>query len=306
MGQEERSSFPFSRIPAAMSSAETDEGTEAFLSRLASASEAWSKFDLSQRVAALSAAAGAAREARDTSQVARKVLAASTKGLRRSVKAAEAAAGDGGASTTELAEAVKRTVKAYQGEIDNLTLRCKASDGAVSDLLGAARGLDDPAPLLRSGRANLDAKVGQIHHLLGAMEEMNDEVMRERERNDRQATDLEDLRRQLTEHAEEAVGGDGGAPGNGGEGVTLTAKEKEELIQLRREVAEYEVRKCVLHRSKRFSFLLPYFPELPSVLLNYSNGILLLIRARTREFRFLTLPCLLCYQSIIYRWNSGR
>ena len=257
---------------------QTDEATTALLSTLTSASSSWSKFNLDNRRSTLTAASNATREAKELSAAARKSLASSTKNLKKSLAAATAASasastsgsGDGDATkaaVAELAKVVKSTVKSYQEEIDALTRRCKSSDGAVADLLSGLKGLDDPAPLLSAGATNLDAKVGQIHHLLRAMEEMNEEGTRERDGRAQMEADNADLRRRLEEaerraevaehKAEEAFasaaaaaksGGAGGdassAPSSGGIGGAnggLNAAEREELIQLRREVAEYEV-----------------------------------------------------------------
>ena len=255
---------------------QTDETTTALLSSLHDASSSWSKFNLDNRRSTLTAASNATREAKEQSAAARKSLASSTKNLKKSLAAATTAAstsasssgGDGGSNgdatktaVAELAKIIKSTVKSYQEEIDALTRRCKSSDGAVSDLLSGLKGLDDPAPLLSAGATNLDAKVGQIHHLLRAMEEMNEEVTRERDGRAQVEADNADLRRRLEESerraevaekkAEEAFAsaaaaaaksGDSSAPSSGGgNGGGLNAAEREELIQLRREVAEYEV-----------------------------------------------------------------
>ena len=254
---------------------QTDEATTALLSTLHFASSSWSKFNLDNRRSTLTAASNATREAKELSAAARKSLASSTKNLKKNLATATTASTSGGdgdatkAAVAELAKVVKSTVKSYQEEIDALTRRCKSSDGAVADLLSGLKGLDDPAPLLSAGATNLEAKVGQIHHLLRAMEEMNEEGTRERDGRAQMEADNADLRRRLEEaerraevaehKAEEAFasaasaaksGGAGGdassAPSSGGIGIGganggLNAAEREELIQLRREVAEYEV-----------------------------------------------------------------
>jgi homeobox protein cut-like len=263
-----------------MATQQADDATAALLSTLTAAAGSWSKFQLDGRRTALTTAAAATREAKEQSAAARKSLAASTKSLKKSLAAATAATADGEGDATaaaatraavaELAKIVKSTVKSYQEEIDSLTRRCKAGDGAAADLLAGLRGLDDPAPLLSAGASNLEAKVGQVHHLLGAMEEMNEEVTRERDGRAQLQDDNDALRRRLEEaerraeaaerQAEEAfasaasasaaAGSHGAAAADasassatssGGGGGSLNAPEREELIQLRREVAEYEV-----------------------------------------------------------------
>ena len=262
---------------------EMDEATTTLLNTLSAASTSWSKFNLDSRRSSLSSITNASREARDLSQTARKTLASSTKSLKKCLATATTAAssvgdgdGDGGgggggaaakAAITDLAKVVKSTVKSYQEEIDALTKRCKSSDGAVSDTLSALQKVDDPAPLLAAGATNLEAKVGQIHHLLRAMEEMNGEVATEREENGRFGKENDNLRKRLEEaesraavaeaKAEEAFekasvaateaaasapsSGGGGAGGTGAGVGGMSSAEREELIQLRREVAEYEV-----------------------------------------------------------------
>ena len=258
---------------AAAAHPQTDEATATLLSKLHAASSSWSKFDLDHRRSALAAAGNTTREAREQSAAARKTLAASTKSLKKSVVTATTASGsstiDDATTKTavaDLAKIVKSTVKSYQEEIDALTRRCKSSDGAVSDLLAGLKSVDDPGPLLAAGATNLDAKVGQIHHLLAAMEEMNEEVTREREGRAQVEEDSAALRKRLDEaerraevaerKAEEAFASASAkssaadaassAPSSGGDGAvggggSLNAAEREELIQLRREVAEYEV-----------------------------------------------------------------
>ena len=261
---------------AAAAHPQTDEATSDLLSKLHAASSSWSKFDLDHRRSALVAAGNTTREGREQSAAARKTLAASTKNLKKGVATATTASSSSTnvdatkTAVADLAKIVKSTVKSYQEEIDALTRRCKSSDGAVSDLLAGLKSVDDPGPLLAAGATNLDAKVGQIHHLLAAMEEMNEEVTREREGRAQVEEDSAALRKRLDEaerraevaerKAEEAFAsasaakssaadaassapssGGGAVGAGGGSGGSLNAAEREELIQLRREVAEYEV-----------------------------------------------------------------
>lgn len=154
--------------------------------------------------------------------------------------------GDAAAETTvksieTLAKECRSTVKAYQEEIDNLTRRCKFSDSSFLNLYQALYDLPDPAAVLRPVLDQADASDGQIQHLLRGMEEMHSE-MEEMKRKFTAQTDL--LKKELAEAKknaaktnEEGGGGNGGGMGGGG----LNKAEREELIQLRREVAEYEV-----------------------------------------------------------------
>jgi len=153
-----------------------------------------------------------------------------------------------------LAKECRTIVRAYQEEIDQLTRRCKFSEGNFFDLFKALYELPDPVPMLTSANEHLDAKVGQVHHLLKGMEEIQNELEEhgkryegqlqeskgelesvqltleeERKRykeleklQERRRTDQKEKDRQMT------MGG-------------LSKVEREELISLRSEVTEYEL-----------------------------------------------------------------
>ena len=147
-------------------------------------------------------------------------------------------------SVDSLAKLCRSTVKAYQEEIDNLTRRCKGSDVAFLDLSKAMGDLPDPAPVLKESLGNINSTVGQMNHLLRGMEEMHNEMGGMSEENERLRGEVKSLTSEVTA-AREVVASKyrEGDEKSGSSGVVggLSNAEKEELIQLRREVAEYEV-----------------------------------------------------------------
>eukprot|EP00566_Odontella_aurita_P008811 CAMPEP_0113553646 /NCGR_PEP_ID=MMETSP0015_2-20120614/15726_1 /TAXON_ID=2838 /ORGANISM="Odontella" /LENGTH=842 /DNA_ID=CAMNT_0000454733 /DNA_START=13 /DNA_END=2541 /DNA_ORIENTATION=- /assembly_acc=CAM_ASM_000160 len=231
-----------------------DEATVELRLSLNAAVSSWSKFDLTSRRPILETSASSAREYRDQSQAARKALGDLTKSFKKSVKGTEASAaalrvshGSGGAVTDEaeallssvdgLAKSCRSTVKSYQEEIDHLTRRCKASDSAFLDLFKAIVELPDPAPVMRAGVGDLDSRVGQVNHLLRGMEEMHNEMGGMSDENEQLRKQVEELKKEVVSaNAQIKVGKTGE-----GEVGGLNKEEKEELIQLRRDVSEYEV-----------------------------------------------------------------
>lgn len=91
------------------------------LAPLRSALASWTSFDLDGRRPRLDDAAQSLVDARETSLKARKQLGERTKGLKRSVKVAEAEGTP--ESVNALAANCKGTIKSYQEEIDSLTRR---------------------------------------------------------------------------------------------------------------------------------------------------------------------------------------
>lgn len=232
-----------------------DEATVALRQSLNAAVASWSKFDLDSRRPNLEKSASSARDHRDQSQSARKALGDLTKSFKKSVKGTEASAatlrlahssGGGGAGTDEaeallssvdgLTKSCRSTVKAYQEEIDNLTRRCKASDSSFLDLFKAMVELPDPASVLRAGLGDLDSKVGQVNHLLRGMEEMHNEMGGMTTENEKLRKEVEELKNEVVLAKTQSK-----AASAEGEGSGLSKEEREELIQLRREVSEYEV-----------------------------------------------------------------
>lgn len=142
-------------------------------------------------------------------------------------------------------------MKSYQEEIDTLTKRCKASDSVVVDLSKGMTGITDPAPLLVSAVEHLESMTGQVTHLLKGMEEMQGEL-EAKQKEHLQSTknsdeDFSQLRKLLDESnaknkiLEKDLQNSKSASVSQNEISYMSKEEKEELIELRREVAEYEV-----------------------------------------------------------------
>jgi len=105
----------------------------------------------------------------------------------------------------------------------------------------------DPAVVLQEAVRLMEGRDGQFNNLLKAMEELNGEVEGMREDKERLESDLEEKERELKEVLQDGGGGSGSSGGgsSGGDhhipGGALSLAEREELIRLRSEVAEYEV-----------------------------------------------------------------
>ncbi|KAL7551233.1 hypothetical protein ACHAWF_014420, partial [Thalassiosira exigua] len=201
---------------------------------LRAALRSWTDFDLDARRPHLDASAQSLVEARESGAKARKRLGELTKSLKRAVKIAEGDAAPSNVST--LAQECRSTVKSYQEEIDALARRCKSAEGTFVTLYGAMCERPDPAGCLDEAVRLVEGRDGQLVNLLGGMEALNGEVEREREERERLERMLEEVREELEEARREGGGGEGG-----GEGDPLSLAEREELIKLRGEVAEYEV-----------------------------------------------------------------
>ena len=227
------------------------------------ASQSWSKFDLTNRRPQLEKVASQTKEQREASLASRKNLATATKQFKKSVKSTELAASgfrsDGNDATSPAASTLmtsidalskecRTIVKAYQEEIDNLTRRCKASDSAFVDLYKALSDLPDPSSTMSTAMEHLDSKTGQVQHLLKGMEEIHGEMESMQESHAEvlksKNIEFEDLKDQVQEEKKRNVelknliremekGKSSDEDRN--------RADKEELIELRREVKEYEL-----------------------------------------------------------------
>ena len=119
----------------------------------------------------------------------------------------------------------------------------------------------DPSPVLGQALEQLNTVTGQVHHLLKGMEEIQNELearshahealVAEKDQQmkvvksqlDERKIQYETLKEEMEKQVEAAKKLEGS--GGGGQGGTATSlmnkEEKEELIELRREVAEYEM-----------------------------------------------------------------
>ena len=211
--------------------------------QLHSARRSWAEFNLTSRRPHLDATAQSLIDAREASLAARKRLGELTKSLKGAIRTATSAAGgDKDAALASLAAECKTTIKSYQEEIDGLTKRCKSAEGSFVQLYRSLYECADPAMALEEALRLIDGRDGQVANLLKAMEALNSELDGLRDEKDRLAGELDAKEGELAEARKDAAGGvadDGGA--SGGTASALTLAEREELIKLRGDVAEYEV-----------------------------------------------------------------
>lgn len=148
-----------------------------------------------------------------------------------------------------LSSSCKAIVKSYQEEIDNLTKRCKASDGLVADLIKALNEISDPAPLMQNASEHLYSMSGQVNHLLKGMEEMHRELELKQKEYSQNIKGQKDEMFQMQKLLDEANAKNkvlekelkNAKSEPSSQRSYMSKEEKEELIELRREVAEYEV-----------------------------------------------------------------
>jgi len=186
--------------------------------------------------------------------VARKQLGEFTKSLKRALKVAEEEF-QSTATMVTLATETKSTIKHYQSEIDALTRRCKLAETSFLQLYQSLyecccfEDATDLSIVFQQSIQLLTSKEEQLHNLLRGMEELNDELEMGNAEQSRLKGELKEMERQLKEAIKKQGGGDksssgesGGSESGGGSGSSaLSLAEREELIRLRREVAEYEV-----------------------------------------------------------------
>ncbi|KAL7522637.1 hypothetical protein ACHAWX_007337 [Stephanocyclus meneghinianus] len=195
---------------------------------LQSALAAWQSLNLQSLRPSLSSTATTLLESKERSLKARKILGESTKSLKRAVKTAE---GDNSPQNVEaLATECKATVKAYQEEIDSLTRRCKLAENSFVQLYNSIYECRDPASALVEALEIISARDSQVDNLLSGMEDLNAEL-------ETLAAERDGLKDELKVIREKG----GGGATSGSEGGALNLTEREELIRLRGEVAEYEV-----------------------------------------------------------------
>lgn len=225
-------------------------------SNLLRASSSWQGFSLDTRRPHLDKAATNTKSQNAQSQVARKGLAESTKAFKKCLKGTEpiATTDEEKQLYSKLSTSSRSIVKAYQEEIDSLTKRCKASDALVLDLYRGLYELPDPAPLLTNAVEHLESMGGQVEHLLKGMEEMqhelenknaehkmnlqakDDELNKWKKQCNEATAKCTKLEKELKKEKESV------SQRNHAQAASYMSKEeKEELIELRREVAEYEV-----------------------------------------------------------------
>jgi homeobox protein cut-like len=206
---------------------------------LQSASQLWSAYDWSLRGQEQEAALQLTKQSREASLQARKHLAETTKQFKRAVKATEQAATalsvtntpDTAASTVgqveSLAKQCRVTIKSYQEEIDNLTRRCKSSETNYTNQCLSFGDLTDPAVLLQAALEQIAAQQSQMQNVEHAQQQ--------------QAAAQEQAIGQLQQELKQAKKTSADSSSNSNRSNSMCKQEREELVQLRTEVAEYEV-----------------------------------------------------------------
>jgi homeobox protein cut-like len=182
---------------------------------MSSIADAWAAFNWSSSVADLEQTIAGAKEAHEQSVNSRKELSNTTKTYKKAIKTLEQCSTESDETITDLVKLAiedvgrqsRTTIKAYQEEIDKLTRRCKTADTTLSALGSAFVELQDPAQ--------------HMAQLLGTVEQLNQAL---------QASQKECL--QLKKEKTSTT-----APST----ASLSKQDQEELLQLRREVSEYEV-----------------------------------------------------------------
>ncbi|KAL7581260.1 hypothetical protein ACA910_006031 [Epithemia clementina (nom. ined.)] len=201
--------------------------------------DSWNNFDWQSTLSSISTVLQQVKEAQKQSSQARKQLSESTKQFKRSLKNAEQASSSLGTNFSEenaqasvkavesLAGECKTTIKAYQEEIDNITRRCKSSEAAYSTIAQALMEQSDPVSTMQALVHQVQEHQSQLSKLLRTVETANEELQTQEKTIAAQKKEIQQLK----------SGAGGGGIGGGG----LNKEEREELINLRREVAEYEV-----------------------------------------------------------------
>jgi len=165
------------------------------------------------------------------------------------------------ATMENLSKECRTIVNLFKSEIDELTRRCKYADTLYLDLSKSLVELPDPTELLSNSESHLNSQKSQIDHLLSGMKEMQVEMeKRETEQSVSNSTlesklsslqsELETTRTQLTQlssvheslkkqqkqQTEVLQSQKENSINN-----MMSTQDKLELIELRKEVKEYEV-----------------------------------------------------------------
>eukprot|EP00535_Pseudo-nitzschia_heimii_P000817 CAMPEP_0197185022 /NCGR_PEP_ID=MMETSP1423-20130617/11079_1 /TAXON_ID=476441 /ORGANISM="Pseudo-nitzschia heimii, Strain UNC1101" /LENGTH=805 /DNA_ID=CAMNT_0042635985 /DNA_START=37 /DNA_END=2454 /DNA_ORIENTATION=+ len=199
------------------------------------ASKSWKSFDWAGKATQWESITSENKLSRESSQAARKQLADATKLLKRAVKTIETSRNALGSNKSEdtvaaaikaidtLTKQTRTTVKSYQEEIDNLNRRSKATESAFEKLTNALHQLQDPSTVLAEASEQVNSQEKQIHLMTEKLDEVSNEKASLDSKLQKSVKDLQHLSKSS-------------AAANIG-----SKEEKEEIIQLRREVAEYEV-----------------------------------------------------------------
>ena len=239
----------------------TTQQSESFTSTLQSATESWQSFSFDTKRSSLQQFTTHSKSNHQQAQKSRKALADLTKAFKKTVKQTESILVKSTSSTTtttttgennaKFSNQCKSTVKAYQEEIDSLSKRCKGSETIITELFKSFQDVSDPTPILMNAAQHLSSMEGQVQHLLNGMEEMQSEMEKQGLTSRKQITKLDkelqssqsqiDVLRQELKDAQQNEQQQQQQQQQKSSNSLLGKEEKEELISLRREVAEYEL-----------------------------------------------------------------
>jgi homeobox protein cut-like len=198
------------------------------LSSIQVASQNWEAFQWSSKLEQYEQTLNSTKEARDQSVAARKDILDSTKQFKRSVKNVELAkqglaaqnSDENAVATVTAIDAMSNEcrviVKAYQGEIDNLTRRCKSAETAFIGIYQALTELPDPSAVLNTVMEQLQKQQKE----LDTVKKINEDLVKEAQKVQKEMSQLK-----------KSSKNDSG----------LSRQEKEELIQLRSDIMQYEI-----------------------------------------------------------------
>ncbi len=249
-----------------------------FTTTLQNASQSWQQFALeSKQRPLLSNTITQSKANNQQSLSTRKTLAETTKSFKKIVKQLESifknnTTGSSSSSNNNnndkaifdtFTNQCKTLVKSYQEEIDNLTKRCKSYDNIINDLHKEYTNpnLIDPTILIHNSMEYIMSLEGQVHHLLKGMEEIQNEMIRQSDMSKKDINDLEmelsnnrnemnlvrkelEILRKDNQSLVDEMNSNNNANNTNNSGNSnsyLNKEEKEELINLRKEVAEYEL-----------------------------------------------------------------
>jgi homeobox protein cut-like len=210
------------------------------------AAAAWQTASFSDVVAQMQQTVNSHKNLREQSLKGRRTLAETTKQFKRSVKIAESAATslagnlcDASAATASctameaLSKECRVTVKSYQEEIDNLTRRCKNAESGYAAVCVVLQELPDPVVVFQQYQKVIDDQKQHMDQLLETVNKVNQEL-------EEAETKKNEYRNQAA--ASSSTGSGDSIHSNSDHGGNLMSNdEREELIALRKEVAEYEV-----------------------------------------------------------------
>ena len=227
-----------------------DAASGSLIQSLQSVSDQFQAFGWNETLTEAQSTIGNHQESKEQSVAARKVLADTTKQFKAKVKAVDEAgktlsssAGDEAAATSAvkaievLSKHCRLTVKSYQEEIDNLTKRCKSAEGAFATLAQAVAQLPDPGAVIATALEQILLQQQQMSKLETTVETLTQELSSMEQTMAQHQTEHEKAMEQQKRDHQQALKQQQQTSSSKG----MSKADQEELLQLRNEVAEYEV-----------------------------------------------------------------